>query len=466
MLSLQFDAMDTDGSKTLEISDFPDNLECEITTTLVSQSITKVKWVVVPKDSAQGESERAIPVTEEEPEEAEAEAGAETEDVPLAECVLSGEYQVKLDIEVLKVRSECDERISEIKSQYEEKLEAARTSHYQVSLENAALEYQSRLDDTIEKMQQDYDSKLEKVAGNNNNNGDYGEKLETAMESLRSDYDKKLDHLERRVSVAPGKSEALVPAGISHEEHGKEKTALQDGHLEAQRSLVAHQEAYRQKSDAWREELQRDLETARLDITRLEHELSKATTKATKLEKSSARELNAVSGKLAPAERKVASLQKELKKALRLMDADAEEFEIFVVDDPTGALPEECGEYTNLSLNVRSSLFLLLMLSPPPPPSPALSALRVTPAGMSICTPGDPQDAHIRKPWSEVSIHADAATDPDNMDELFITLGKVRACSLRYCSCLQSSCLQSLRFATTRKLANWSVRISHYCATM
>jgi hypothetical protein len=48
---------------------------------------------------------------------------------------------------------------------------------------------------------------------------------------------------------------------------------------------------------------------------------------------------------------------------------------------------------------------------------------------MTICTPGKPKDVHLRKPWSEVQIHADAAADPQNMDELYITLGK---CTLHF----------------------------------
>jgi hypothetical protein len=355
ILGEQFEAMDTDGSGTLEPVDFPDDLECEITTTLVNQNITHVKWVVVPKDPSHEDTARKAEEEEEKQEEETQEAEEEEkEEVPLAKRVslkpaLSAKNQLKQDAEVRKIRSECEERIREMRSQYEEKIYDARASQYQVELENAKREYQRRLDalgGTIEKMQQDSDSKLkEKNAGiPSAQEKHFFEKLDE-MEKLRGDYNEKLGHLERRVSVAPmSDGIAESPSEISHENHVEEKAELHEAHFESQRRLVAHQEEFRQRSDDQRTELNRDLGVARLDIERLEHALQQATMVAQQIENPAANEMNKASEKLIVVERKIASLEKELNRALQFMDADAEEFEVFVVDDPTAVLPEECGE--------------------------------------------------------------------------------------------------------------------------
>jgi potassium channel subfamily K len=344
-LRRQFESMDSDGSGTLEASDFPDTVEVEITTTLVSSNITKVKWVVVPKDSIHGDSERHIePEAGENRKEGGGGEGAQGEEaqggegnVPMAERItgkpLPKEYQIKLDGEVLKVRGEYEERIVGIRRDYEAKLEAARSSQYETNLENATREYQNRLDASIAKMQTEYDSKLEKIAGGNGNGRDYAEQLAVAMKDLRTDYDQKLRHLERRVSVAP--------VAVHKQESS---SGSLEHHLAAQQALVTQQEQYRQHADAWREELHQQLSASKEEIARLERALGEATKSATKVQREAAKQSDQETSKSVQAEAKIRTLQKELDSALVLLDTIADAFDVYVVDDPTGALPEECGE--------------------------------------------------------------------------------------------------------------------------
>jgi hypothetical protein len=83
--------------------------------------------------------------------------------------------------------------------------------------------------------------------------------------------------------------------------------------------------------------------------------------------------------KLEPLQRKAGKLEKRLERALRVLDKHAQRYEIYVVDDPTGTLPEECGTYRDAIILLchhppsRIQLFSLahLFLYSPTPLPPA-----------------------------------------------------------------------------------------------
>jgi hypothetical protein len=76
---------------------------------------------------------------------------------------------------------------------------------------------------------------------------------------------------------------------------------------------------------------------------------------------------------------------------------------------------------------------------------------------MTICTHGNTTDVHIRKPWTDVNIRADAAPDMDNMDELYIILGEVirvvRVCVCGGAHLRVAPCVAVLNFSVAHEIS-------------